>query len=150
MGACASPAFAAESSLFVPTWIAVWITDRQIEAGRIAITRFVKRGGKVWIRIFPDKPVTTKPAETRMGTGQGAPKLAAPLANPANYFELTFTVQANVPYHLWARIKAENNYWAKAMIAPEAFEGEYNSDAYYLQSQTQVSEANTSRLRGRQ
>ena len=51
-----------------------WITDRQIEAGRIAITRFVKRGGKVWIRIFPDKPVTKKPAETRMGKGKGAPE----------------------------------------------------------------------------
>ena len=50
---------------------AAWITDRQIEAGRIAITRFVKRGGKVWIRIFPDKPVTKKPAETRMGKGKG-------------------------------------------------------------------------------
>ncbi len=50
-----------------------WITNRQIEAGRIAITRHVKRGGKVWIRIFPDKPVTHKPAETRMGKGKGAP-----------------------------------------------------------------------------
>jgi large subunit ribosomal protein L16 len=52
---------------------AAWITDRQIEAGRIAMTRFVKRGGKIWIRIFPDKPVTKKPAETRMGKGKGAP-----------------------------------------------------------------------------
>ncbi len=50
-----------------------WITDRQIEASRVAITRFVKRGGKIWIRIFPDKPVTKKPAETRMGKGKGAP-----------------------------------------------------------------------------
>jgi large subunit ribosomal protein L16 len=50
-----------------------WITDRQIEASRVAITRFVKRGGKVWIRLFPDKPVTKKPAETRMGKGKGAP-----------------------------------------------------------------------------
>ncbi|HNS45430.1 MAG TPA: 50S ribosomal protein L16 [Alphaproteobacteria bacterium] len=50
-----------------------WITDRQIEAARIAITRSVKRGGQMWIRIFPDKPVTTKPAETRMGKGKGAP-----------------------------------------------------------------------------
>jgi large subunit ribosomal protein L16 len=50
-----------------------WITDRQIEAARIAITRFVKRGGKIWIRIFPDKPITKKPAETRMGKGKGAP-----------------------------------------------------------------------------
>ena len=50
-----------------------WITDRQIEASRVAMTRFVKRGGKVWIRLFPDKPVTKKPAETRMGKGKGAP-----------------------------------------------------------------------------
>ena len=50
-----------------------YITDRQIEAGRVAMTRFVKRGGKIWIRLFPDKPVTKKPAETRMGKGKGAP-----------------------------------------------------------------------------
>ena len=49
------------------------MTDRQIEAGRVAITRFIKRGGKIWIRIFPDKPITKKPAETRMGKGKGAP-----------------------------------------------------------------------------
>jgi large subunit ribosomal protein L16 len=49
------------------------ITDRQIEAARIAMTRFIKRGGKVWIRMFPDKPITKKPAETRMGSGKGAP-----------------------------------------------------------------------------
>jgi large subunit ribosomal protein L16 len=51
-----------------------WVTDRQIEAGRVAITRFIKRGGKIWIRIFPDKPITKKPAETRMGKGKGAPE----------------------------------------------------------------------------
>ena len=51
-----------------------WITSRQIEAARIAITRFIKRGGKVWIRVFPDKPITKKPAETRMGKGKGAPE----------------------------------------------------------------------------
>lgn len=50
-----------------------WITDRQIEAARVAMTRHVKRGGKIWIRIFPDKPITKKPAETRMGSGKGAP-----------------------------------------------------------------------------
>jgi large subunit ribosomal protein L16 len=50
-----------------------WLTNRQIEAGRIAMTRHVKRGGKIWIRIFPDKPVTKKPAEVRMGSGKGAP-----------------------------------------------------------------------------
>lgn len=50
-----------------------WITDRQIESARIAMTRHIKRGGKVWIRMFPDKPITRKPAETRMGSGKGAP-----------------------------------------------------------------------------
>jgi large subunit ribosomal protein L16 len=53
---------------------AAWLTNRQIEAARRAMTRAVKRGGKVWIRIFPDKPITAKPAETRMGKGKGAPE----------------------------------------------------------------------------
>ena len=51
-----------------------WVTSRQIEAARVALTRHIKRGGKVWIRIFPDKPITKKPAETRMGKGKGAPE----------------------------------------------------------------------------
>jgi large subunit ribosomal protein L16 len=51
-----------------------WITNRQIESARVALTRHIKRGGKVWIRIFPDKPITKKPAETRMGKGKGAPE----------------------------------------------------------------------------
>ena len=51
-----------------------WLSTRQIEAARIAMTRFIKRGGKVWIRVFPDKPITKKPAETRMGKGKGAPE----------------------------------------------------------------------------
>ncbi len=51
-----------------------WITDREIEAARVAMTRVIKRGGKVWIRLFPDKPITKKPAETRMGKGKGAPE----------------------------------------------------------------------------
>jgi large subunit ribosomal protein L16 len=51
-----------------------WITNRQIEAARVAMTRHIKRGGKVWIRIFPDKPITSKPAETRMGKGKGNPE----------------------------------------------------------------------------
>ena len=50
-----------------------WITNRQIEAARVAMSRYVKRGGKIWIRMFPDKPITKKPAETRMGSGKGAP-----------------------------------------------------------------------------
>ncbi len=59
-----------------------WITDRQIEASRVAITRFIKRGGKVWIRVFPDKPVTKKPAETRMGKGKGAPEFWVVVIKP--------------------------------------------------------------------
>lgn len=59
-----------------------WITSRQIEASRIAITRTMKRQGKVWIRIFPDKPVTNKPAETRMGKGKGAPEYWVAVVKP--------------------------------------------------------------------
>ena len=59
-----------------------WITARQIESARIAITRHVKRGGKVWIRIFPDKPVTKKPAETRMGKGKGSPEAWVAVVKP--------------------------------------------------------------------
>ncbi|MBE3599028.1 MAG: 50S ribosomal protein L16 [Limnochordaceae bacterium] len=59
-----------------------WITATQIEAARIAITRQVKRGGKLWIRIFPDKPVTKKPAETRMGSGKGAPEFWVAVVKP--------------------------------------------------------------------
>src|SRR6202167_2202631 len=59
-----------------------WITDRQIEAARVAITRFIKRGGKLWIRVFPDKPVTKKPAETRMGKGKGAPEFWVAVGKP--------------------------------------------------------------------
>ncbi|MGE5421873.1 MAG: 50S ribosomal protein L16 [Ignavibacteriales bacterium] len=66
-----------------------WITNRQIEAARIAITRHVKRGGKVWIKIFPDRPITAKPAETRMGKGKGAPEYwVAPVKPGRVMFEL--------------------------------------------------------------
>ena len=60
-----------------------WLTARQIEAGRVAIQRHVKRGGKLWIRIFPDKPITKKPAETRMGKGKGAPEGWVSVIKPA-------------------------------------------------------------------
>lgn len=59
-----------------------WVTDRQIEAARIAITRHIKRGGKVWIRVFPDKSVTKKPAETRMGSGKGSPEYWVAVVKP--------------------------------------------------------------------
>jgi large subunit ribosomal protein L16 len=66
-----------------------WITNRQIEAARVAMTRHIKRGGKVWIRIFPDKPITSKPAETRMGKGKGNPEgWVAPVKPGRVMFEL--------------------------------------------------------------
>lgn len=68
---------------------AQWITSRQIEAARIAMTRYIKRGGKVWIRIFPDKPITKKPAETRMGKGKGSPEYWVAVVKPGRImFEL--------------------------------------------------------------
>ena len=59
-----------------------WVSSRQIEAARVALTRHIKRGGKVWIRIFPDKPITKKPAETRMGKGKGSPELWVAVVKP--------------------------------------------------------------------
>src|SRR5918999_6099641 len=59
-----------------------WITGKQIEASRVAMTRFIKRGGKIWIRVFPDKPITKKPAETRMGKGKGAPEYWVAVVKP--------------------------------------------------------------------
>jgi large subunit ribosomal protein L16 len=66
-----------------------WVTNRQIEAARVALTRFIKRGGKVWIRVFPDKPITKKPAETRMGKGKGSPEGWVAVVKPGRVmFEL--------------------------------------------------------------
>ena len=76
-----------------------WLTARQIEAARIAMTRAIKRGGKVWINVFPDKPVTKKPAETRMGSGKGNPERWVAVVTPGRVlFELSF------PDHEQARI----------------------------------------------
>ena len=66
-----------------------WVTSQQIEAARVAMTRYIKRGGKVWIKIFPDKPVTKKPAETRMGSGKGSPEYWVAVVKPGRVlFEL--------------------------------------------------------------
>ncbi|MBI4217728.1 MAG: 50S ribosomal protein L16, partial [Elusimicrobia bacterium] len=66
-----------------------WITARQIEAGRVALTRFIKKGGKLWVRMFPDKPISKKPAETRMGKGKGAPEFWVAVVKPGRIlFEL--------------------------------------------------------------
>lgn len=69
---------------------AAWMTNRQIEAARVALTRKLKRGGKVWIRVFPDKPVTQKPAETRMGKGKGSPEYWVAVIKPGR---ILFEVQ---------------------------------------------------------
>ena len=73
-----------------------WITDRQIEASRVTIMRFIKRGGKLWIRIFPDKPVTQKPVETRMGKGKGAPEFWVAVVKPGRIlFEMEGVSEAD-------------------------------------------------------
>ncbi len=72
-----------------------WVTSQQIEASRRAVTRYIKRGGKLWIRIFPDKPVTKKPAETRMGSGKGNPELWVAVVRPGRVmFELGGVTEA--------------------------------------------------------
>jgi large subunit ribosomal protein L16 len=72
-----------------------WISNRQIEAARVAMTRYVKRGGKVWIRIFPDKPLTKKPAETRMGKGKGSPEMWVAVVKPGRVmFEMEGVAEA--------------------------------------------------------
>ncbi|MFA6074789.1 MAG: 50S ribosomal protein L16 [Negativicutes bacterium] len=74
---------------------ASWITNRQIEAARIAMTRYIKRGGQVWIKIFPDKPVTAKPAETRMGSGKGSPEFWVAVVKPGRVmFEIAGVPEA--------------------------------------------------------
>ncbi len=72
-----------------------WVTSRQIEAARIAMTRYIKRGGKVWIKIFPDRPITQKPAETRMGKGKGSPEYWVAVVKPGRVlFEMNGVTEA--------------------------------------------------------
>lgn len=72
-----------------------WVTSRQIEAARIAMTRYIKRGGKVWIKIFPDRPITQKPAETRMGKGKGSPEYWVAVIKPGRVlFEMNGVTEA--------------------------------------------------------
>jgi large subunit ribosomal protein L16 len=73
-----------------------WITSNQIESARVALTRFIKRGGQVWIKIFPDKPVTSKPAETRMGSGKGAPEYWVSVVKPGRILFEIAGVQEDV------------------------------------------------------
>src|SRR3977135_2865190 len=91
-----------------------WVTARQIEAARVALTRHIKRGGKVWIRIFPDKPITKKPAETRMGKGKGSPELWVAVVKPGRVmFELeggTLDIAKKARALAWAKMPVKTKF----------------------------------------
>ncbi len=100
-----------------------WITSNQIEAARVAITRYNKRGGKVWIKIFPDKPVTAKPAETRMGSGKGAPEYWVAVVKPGRVlFEIAGVSPEDA--HEALRLGAHKLPCKTKIIARETEEGE--------------------------
>jgi large subunit ribosomal protein L16 len=97
-----------------------WVTARQIEAARIALTRHIKRGGKVWIRVFPDKPITKKPAETRMGKGKGSPEMWVAVVKPGRVmFELE-GVARDVAEKAMALAAAKLSVKSKFVVKQEA------------------------------
>ena len=100
-----------------------WVTNRQIEAARVAMTRHIKRGGKVWIRIFPDKPVTKKPAETRMGKGKGNPEMWVAVVKPGRImFELE-GVPEDIARKAFALAAAKLPVKSKVIVRERAVEG---------------------------
>jgi len=97
-----------------------WVTARQIEAARIALTRHINRGGKVWIRIFPDKPITKKPAETRMGKGKGSPEMWVAVVKPGRMmFELE-GVPKDIAEKAFALAAAKLSVKSKFVVKQEA------------------------------
>ena len=101
-----------------------WITGNQIEAARIAINRYIKRGGKVWIKIFPDKPVTEKPAETRMGSGKGSPEYWVAVVKPGRVmFDL-----AGVPEETANNLNEQINTMARELVQKEEEKKQENKD----------------------
>ena len=101
-----------------------WVTARQIEAARVALTRYIKRRGKVWIRIFPDKPITKKPAETRMGKGKGSPELWVAVVKPGRVmFELE-GVAKDVAEKAMALASAKLGVKSKFVVREEAHTNE--------------------------
>ena len=84
-----------------------WLTSRQIEAARIAMTRYVKRGGKIWIRVFPDKPITKKPAETRMGTGKGGVEYYVAVVKPGRILYEMEGMTADMANHAFRLAQAK-------------------------------------------
>lgn len=101
-----------------------WVTNRQIEAARIAMTRFIKRGGKVWIRVFPDKPITKKPPETRMGKGKGAPEAWVAVVRPGKVlFEMegvSFQVASDAMRLAAAKLSVPTKFVARTQPADTA------------------------------
>ena len=101
-----------------------WVSNRQIEAARVALTRHIKRGGKVWIRIFPDKPITKKPAETRMGKGKGSPEGWVAVVKPGRVmFELE-GVARDVAEKAMALAAAKLSVKSKFVVKQEAHSNE--------------------------
>lgn len=103
-----------------------WISNRQIEAARVALTRHIKRGGKVWIRIFPDKPVTKKPAETRMGKGKGNPELWVAVVKPGRILFEIEGIDATLARQAFALAAAKLPVRTK-VVASERAAGERKS-----------------------
>jgi large subunit ribosomal protein L16 len=101
-----------------------WVTARQIEAARVALTRHIKRGGKVWIRIFPDKPVTKKPAETRMGKGKGSPELWVAVVKPGRVLFEIEGVSKEIAQKALALASAKLGVKTKFVVREEALSDE--------------------------
>ena len=101
-----------------------WITSNQIEAARVAMTRYLKRGGRVWIKIFPDKPVTQKPAETRMGSGKGAPEYWVAVVKPGRVlFEVADVEEAQAREAMrlaMHKLPIKCKFASKAMLEKQA------------------------------
>ncbi len=101
-----------------------WVSNRQIEAARIAMTRFIKRGGKVWIRVFPDKPITKKPPETRMGKGKGAPEAWVAVIRPGKMLFEMEGVPVDVATQAMrlaaAKISVPTKFVARAQVTESA------------------------------
>src|SRR6476620_2196319 len=97
-----------------------WITNRQIEAARVAMTRYIKRGGKFWIRIFPDKPVTKKPAETRMGKGKGNPEMWVAVVKPGRMMFEIEGVSPEIAQKAMALASAKMPVKTKFVVREEA------------------------------
>jgi large subunit ribosomal protein L16 len=110
-----------------------WITNRQIEAARIAMTRYIKRGGQVWIQIFPDKPITAKPAETRMGSGKGSPEYWVAVVRPGRIlFEMNGIDIASAKEAMRLagnKLPIKTKFVSKAMMEAEAAAQEKGGEA---------------------